>query len=157
MRSMFKPTIPRVSVVIVTYRSRLTIADTLKPLQQAAVENQLECIVVDNASGDGTADFIALHYPWVRLVRSRENLGFGRGCNAGFAAASADYVLFLNPDATIEFAAMQACKHWLRFLRLIREPLRSARQRSSGAYLQRAQREQFRSTDTAHCRWRECC
>jgi GT2 family glycosyltransferase len=94
--------------VIVTYRSRQTIADALKPLEQAALRNQLECVIVDNASGDGTADFIATHYPWVRLVRSSENLGFGRGCNAGFEQTHSDYVLFLNPDAVIEPAAIQA-------------------------------------------------
>jgi GT2 family glycosyltransferase len=98
----------RVSVVIVTYRSRPTIADTLKPLQSAALLNQIECIIVDNASGDGTADFVAGHYPWVRLVRSSENLGFGRGCNAGFAEATCDYVLFLNPDAVVDPDAIMA-------------------------------------------------
>ena len=100
--------IHRVSVVIVTYRSRSTIAAALAPLEQAVRHNTIECIIVDNASGDGTADFVATHYPWVRLIRSTENLGFGRGCNAGFAAATSDYVLFLNPDAVIEPAAMQS-------------------------------------------------
>jgi len=99
---------PHVSVVIVSYRSRSTIAATLAPLEQAVRHQQIECIIVDNASGDGTADFIATHYPWVRLVRSPTNLGFGRGCNAGFAEARADHVLFLNPDAVIEPAAIAA-------------------------------------------------
>jgi N-acetylglucosaminyl-diphospho-decaprenol L-rhamnosyltransferase len=98
----------RVSVVIVTYRSRSTIAAALAPLEQAVRHNTIECIIVDNASGDGTADFVATHYPWVRLIRSAENLGFGRGCNAGFAAATSDHVLFLNPDAVIEPAAIQS-------------------------------------------------
>lgn len=98
----------RVSVVIVTYRSRSTIAAALAPLEQAVRHNTIECIIVDNASGDGTADFVATHYPWVRLIRSAENLGFGRGCNAGFAAANSDYVLFLNPDAVIEPTAIQS-------------------------------------------------
>jgi N-acetylglucosaminyl-diphospho-decaprenol L-rhamnosyltransferase len=98
----------RVSVVIVTYRSRSTIADTLRPLQQAALQNQIQCVIVDNASGDGTADFIAGNFPWVRLVRSSANLGFGRGCNAGFAEATADYVLFLNPDAVVNPDAIMA-------------------------------------------------
>lgn len=94
--------------MIVTYRSRSSIAAALAPLEHAVQHNTIECIIVDNASGDGTADFIATHYPWVRLIRSPENLGFGRGCNAGFAAATSDYVLFLNPDAVIQPAAIQA-------------------------------------------------
>jgi N-acetylglucosaminyl-diphospho-decaprenol L-rhamnosyltransferase len=93
--------LPQLSVVIVTFQSKATIARTLAPLADAAKSGQLECIIVDNSSSDGTADFIASEWPWVRLVRSGENLGFGRACNRGFEDAKADYVLFLNPDASI--------------------------------------------------------
>lgn len=93
---------PKLSVVIVTYQSRATIARALDPLAQAAADGWLECIVVDNRSADGTADFVSASWPWVRLVRSEENLGFGKGCNRGFSIARSDYVLFLNPDASIE-------------------------------------------------------
>lgn len=92
---------PKISVVIVTYQSRETISRALDPLASAAARGWLECIVVDNRSSDGTADFVSASWPWVRLVRSDENLGFGKGCNRGFSIARSDYVLFLNPDASI--------------------------------------------------------
>jgi N-acetylglucosaminyl-diphospho-decaprenol L-rhamnosyltransferase len=92
---------PQVTAVIVTYQSRQTIAAALDALYEAHVAGLAEVIVVDNASSDGTADFVAERYPWVTLVRSGENLGFGRGCNRGFERVATPYVLFMNPDAML--------------------------------------------------------
>lgn len=61
----------------------------------------LETVVVDNASSDGTQEMVAAEFPWVRLVRSAENLGFSRGNNAGVQAARGRALFFLNPDTEI--------------------------------------------------------
>lgn len=97
----------RVTAVIVTYQSRTTIALALDGLRPAHDDGVADCVVVDNASSDGTADFVAEHYPWVSVVRSGGNLGFGRGCNLGFRAVSTPYVLFLNPDAVLGPASLR--------------------------------------------------
>ncbi len=61
----------------------------------------LEIIAVDNASTDGSAAWIAAHYPTVRLIRTERNLGFGGACNAGMAAAKGDMLVLLNQDTQV--------------------------------------------------------
>ena len=61
-----------------------------------------EVIVVDNASTDGSAEFINSYFPTVRVLQLPENLGFGGGSNAGFRAAKNDIVVLLNSDMRVE-------------------------------------------------------
>jgi GT2 family glycosyltransferase len=61
-----------------------------------------EVIVVDNASSDGTADFVSERFPAACLIRSPGNDGYGAGNNRGVAHASGDVMVFLNPDAIPE-------------------------------------------------------
>ena len=57
-----------------------------------------EIIVVDNGSEDGSAEYLRTHFPTVRTLALPQNLGFGGGSNAGFAAARNDIVVLLNSD-----------------------------------------------------------
>lgn len=98
---------PQVTAVIVTYQSRETVGAALDALQEAYAASFANAVVVDNASTDGTGDFVAERYPWVTLVRSNENLGYGRGCNLGFQHVGTPYVLVMNPDAVVGFAALR--------------------------------------------------
>ncbi len=61
-----------------------------------------EVIVVDNASEDGSAAYLAEHFPMVRVIALTENRGFGGGSNAGFRAAKNDIVILLNSDMRVE-------------------------------------------------------
>ncbi len=61
----------------------------------------LEIIAIDNASGDGSADWIASHYPNVHLIRNVENVGFGGACNAGLAVAKGEVLVLLNQDTVV--------------------------------------------------------
>ncbi len=92
---------PQVTAVIVTYQSRHTVGAPLEALQDAYTTGLADVIVVDNVSNDGTADFVSGRYPWVTLVRSAENLGYGRGLNLGMSHATTPYVLLMNPDAVL--------------------------------------------------------
>lgn len=92
---------PQVTVVTVTYNSRGTIGPALDALREAYDTGLADTVVVDNASHDGTAGFVAGHAPWATLVRNSGNVGFGRGCNRGFECVATPYVLLLNPDAVI--------------------------------------------------------
>lgn len=91
-----------VTAVIVTFNSEKTIADTLETAERCHHAGLLDCVVVDNDSRDGTVAYIESRHPWVSLVKSPENLGFGRGCNLGFEHVTTPFVLFLNPDAAVE-------------------------------------------------------
>jgi N-acetylglucosaminyl-diphospho-decaprenol L-rhamnosyltransferase len=91
----------RVTVIIVTFRSRDTVGAVLEALEPAFDEGWLACTVVDNDSGDGGPEYVAASFPWVELIQSGANLGFGRANNLGFENVQTPYVLFLNPDAVI--------------------------------------------------------
>jgi GT2 family glycosyltransferase len=92
---------PEVSIVIVTWNGRHHLEACL-----SAVEAQqgvaAETILVDNASSDGTADFVRQRFPWVRIVSLRENRGFAGGNNAGVQEARGRYVALLNNDTIVE-------------------------------------------------------
>lgn len=98
-----------VYIIIVTYNAKDWLGYCLPSLQNRPQNWQV--IVADNASTDGTAESIKQQYPWVRLVKSGQNLGFGRGNNIGLRLAlaeKADHVLLLNQDARIELCAIEA-------------------------------------------------
>lgn len=61
----------------------------------------LEVIVVDNASKDATVDLLPMRFPWVRLIRSADNLGFTKGNNVGYATSRGQTIYFLNPDTEL--------------------------------------------------------
>lgn len=92
----------RTTAVVVTFHSRKTIAATLSSARRCHERGLLDCVVVDNASRDGTAEWVRGEHPWVQLIESPENLGFGRACNLAFAHVQTPYLLLLNPDAQLE-------------------------------------------------------
>lgn len=83
-------------VVVVSYNSRTHLRGAVEPL--ARFEG-LNVIVVDNASTDGSLETIS--DLGITTVSRSSNGGFATGCNEGWRAGSAPYVLFLNPDARI--------------------------------------------------------
>ncbi|HEV3352341.1 MAG TPA: glycosyltransferase, partial [Acidimicrobiales bacterium] len=91
---------PVVSVVIVNFRGA---DDTIACLEACGHLNwpldQLELIVVDNASGDDSVERIEAAFPDVKVIPSKKNLGFAGGCNRGVEGATGDYIAFLNNDA----------------------------------------------------------
>ena len=91
---------PTVSVVLVNYNGA---SDTTACLQACRSldwpDDQLQLIVVDNASRDDSVARIRDQFPHVRLIESNKNLGFAGGCNLGADAATGDYLAFLNNDA----------------------------------------------------------
>ena len=88
---------PSVDAVVVTYNSARTIQGCLRALVDIP---QIEAFVVDNASSDETVA-LASSLP-VRVERLIENRGFSYGNNVGMRLGRAPFVLFLNPDATID-------------------------------------------------------
>jgi len=94
--------IPDVTAVVVTYQSRAIVDATMRLLRAAHESGALDCVVVDNASTDGTTAFLESRHNWARIIASPVNLGYGRGCNRGLELARTRYVMFMNPDVTIE-------------------------------------------------------
>src|SRR4051794_14355638 len=90
-----------VDVVVVSYESRPRLRSCVEPLAGA---EGINVVVADNASSDGSLDSVS-DLPLTALALP-DNGGFARGCNAGWRAGSAPYVLFLNPDAEISPGAV---------------------------------------------------
>lgn len=97
-----------VTVVLVNYKGA---DDTITALQAFAdvdwPADQLELVVVDNDSGDGSVERIREAVPTATVIDSGSNTGFAGGCNLGVAHATGGYVAFLNNDARPD-------KGWIR-------------------------------------------
>ena len=87
----------KATVVIPNYNGRHFLKDCLDSLRKQDT-GDFTVLVVDNASSDGSTEFIREHYPEVKLLVMEENLGFSGGVNAGIEAADTPYVILLNND-----------------------------------------------------------
>jgi GT2 family glycosyltransferase len=91
---------PDVSVVIVSYNTRDLLRNCLLSLRES-VGLDLEIIVVDNASTDGSAEMARAEFPEVKLLAQTLNSWYCGGNNIGIEAAGADFALLLNPDTEV--------------------------------------------------------
>ncbi|ARA92779.1 glycosyl hydrolase [Rhodothermaceae bacterium RA] len=91
---------PRVSVIIVTWNAR-SLLERCLPTVAASTYPDLEIILADNASTDGSAEWVARSFPGIRIVRHPENWAFCRGNNEALPYATGKYVLLLNNDVLV--------------------------------------------------------
>jgi GT2 family glycosyltransferase len=101
-----EPEAMKLSIVIICWNDLRVIRDCLRSIYEGTHETNFEVVVSDNGSVDGSVEFIRRHYPQVRIVENRQNLGFARGNNAGIRASRGEYVLILNPDTIIHDGAL---------------------------------------------------
>lgn len=90
-------------VIVVTYKGRQWYDRCFSSLRESNVP--VQTIVVDNASNDGSIEYIREKYPEIYLIESKDNLGFGRANNIAMRYAldhGCDYVFLLNQDAWVE-------------------------------------------------------
>ncbi len=124
---------PKVAVVIVSFAARDTLVAGLEALE-ANAGLAVEALVVDNASPDGSPEAVRARFPGLRLVVNQENVGFARACNQGARETRAPFVLFLNPDATLNPGALEALARLLESRP--RVGIVGPRTRSSNGYIQ---------------------
>lgn len=91
----------RVSIVIPHWNAKHFLPTCLEALRRQTYPD-LEVILVDNASSDGSQAFVREAYPEVRLIELAQNCGFTGACNAGIAAASGEFIMLLNNDTEAE-------------------------------------------------------
>jgi len=90
--------VPRTSVVIPNFNGRRFLGSCLDAVA-AQTDSDLESIVVDNGSHDGSVAFLRERFPHVRVVALARNHGFAGAMNAGIATSAGGLVAFLNNDA----------------------------------------------------------
>jgi GT2 family glycosyltransferase/glycosyltransferase involved in cell wall biosynthesis len=92
----------KASVITINYNGWKDTCELIESILAHETYPDYEIIVVDNASsGDDVLQLEVRHYPHVRVVRSRINLGFAGGNNLGLQHAHGEWVLFLNNDMLI--------------------------------------------------------
>lgn len=91
---------PLISIVILNWNGRKVIGACLVSIRKQTYKN-LEVIVVDNASRDGSKEFIAENFPEAKLVVNKTNLGFDGGNNVGIRHAKGDLLMMLNNDTLL--------------------------------------------------------
>lgn len=92
----------RLSVCIVNWNTRDYLRECLTALgQYPPAGTDMETIVVDNASTDGSAAIVASEFPWVSLIGNADNKGYAEGNNQALARAAGNFLLLLNPDVVV--------------------------------------------------------
>ena len=91
----------QLGVCIVTRFSKDVILDCLNSLFDQTPDLDLDVVVVDNASRDGTVESIRLKFPTVKLILNKENFGFSRAVNQGLKVLDSRYYVLLNPDSIV--------------------------------------------------------
>lgn len=98
----------KVFVIIVAYKGMRWYERCFESLRRSSLS--VQTVVVDNASNDGTVEYIRKNYPEIHLIESESNLGFGRANNLGMRYAldhNCDYVFLLNQDTRVEPDAIE--------------------------------------------------
>jgi len=92
-----------IDVVVVSFRCAGPLRECLESLRrERSLGRELDVVVIDNASGDGTAEVVSEEFPEFNLVVNSKNRGFAAASNQGILRGSAPLVLLLNPDARID-------------------------------------------------------
>ncbi len=99
---------PQVAVVVVSYNTRDLLISCLDSVIESTGPADVEIVVVDNASNDGSHETVRQTYPQVMIIANRANLGFGAACNQAIRASTAPFILLLNSDATVTPQSFQA-------------------------------------------------
>ena len=90
----------QISIITINYNG---LANTCALIETIPFNDYpLEVIVVDNASSEDEATLIEQRYPQVKVIRSKENLGFAGGNNLGIKAALGRYLFFINNDTILK-------------------------------------------------------
>jgi len=98
-----------VSVIVLNWNGGVHVQSCLESLAGQDYDN-LEVIVVDNGSSDGSVKMIKGRYPGVQLIENHANLGFAAGNNVGIRASHGEYVVILNNDAEMDSHAVSAMR-----------------------------------------------
>lgn len=97
----------KLSIIIVSYKVKELLLACLGSLLDTLHGLECEIIVVDNNSADGTGDAVKEQYPKAYFIENKNNEGFAKANNQGYASSSGEYLLLLNPDTVVKPGAVR--------------------------------------------------
>ena len=89
------------SIIIVNYNVKEFLQNLIHSIEKASSNLKKEIIIIDNASDDGSVDFIREKFPQIKLIANQKNLGFGKANNIGLKEATGKFILLINPDTIV--------------------------------------------------------
>lgn len=92
----------KLSVIIVNYNVEHFLEQCLQSVRKASKELDVEVIVIDNNSVDGSVKMLKEKFSEVQLIQNKENRGFSKANNQAIRISKGEYVLLLNPDTVVE-------------------------------------------------------
>jgi len=102
-----------VSIIIINYNTKDLIKQCIDSVLEKTQDIAFEIIVVDNASSDGSQQFIKNVYPNIVFIESPDNLGFGRANNLGYEYAKGRNLFLLNSDTILLNNAVKILSDYL--------------------------------------------
>jgi len=95
--------LPTLDIIIVNWNAGQLLRDCVESIEKTKQNNFVleRIVVVDNASTDGSLNYLEDRKVAVHSIRNESNLGFGAACNQGAKDSQSDYLLFLNPDTRL--------------------------------------------------------
>lgn len=105
---------PELSVILVSFNDWIHLEKCLQSLLAVAPEKNLEVVVVDNNSSDGSPGLVKDRFPEVKLIRNEKNLGFAKACNLGIQASAGKFILFLNNDTIVNVQVLSVLLEKIR-------------------------------------------
>lgn len=102
------------TIIIVNWNGGQMLRDCLASLRSHHNGLEIQVIVVDNASRDGSRDMAEQEFPEFTVVNSGSNLGFGRANNLARPLVKSDLVLFLNPDTVVLQDSLRTMARFMR-------------------------------------------
>lgn len=101
------------TIAIVSWNTRGLLDRCLTSVSQTAHGIDVEVVVVDNASGDCSAEMVREEHPGVRLIKNSSNVGFAAANNQAYEASRGRYLLLLNSDTIVTDGALSTMVRWM--------------------------------------------
>lgn len=93
--------VTELAILVVSHNTRSDLEACLESLTARPPGVPHRVVVIDNASGDGSAELVRTRWPAIRLIRLPDNQGFARANNVGFRESRSELVLLLNSDTIV--------------------------------------------------------
>ncbi len=107
------------SIIIVTWNAKEVLLDCLNTIERQVLSRRdeaaldVETLVVDNGSHDGSVEAVRAQYPWAQVIALPDNIGFAAGNNVGLQKCSGRHAVLLNSDTLVLPDSLERCVRYL--------------------------------------------